>query len=91
MAKRPKPDQIVAKLLQADVLISQGQSVTAAIRAIGGPEATYYRWRKDYGGLSSSLVRRIKDLETVNARLREAIADLTPDKLILQEAARGNV
>ncbi|MDR7040696.1 transposase-like protein [Methylobacterium sp. BE186] len=90
MAKRPKPEEIVAKLRQADVLISQGQSVAEAIRAIGVSEVTYYRWRKEYGGLKSGQVRRMKDLEAENARLRKAIADLTLDKLILQEAARGN-
>ena len=90
MAKRPKPEEIVAKLRQADVLISQGQSVAEAIRAIGVTEVTYYRWRKEYGGLKSGQVRRMKDLEAENARLRKAIADLTLDKLILQEAARGN-
>ncbi len=90
MAKRPKPEEIVAKLRQADVLISQGQTVAEAIRAIGVTEVTYYRWRKEYGGLKSGQVRRMKDLEAENARLRKAIADLTLDKLILQEAARGN-
>lgn len=90
MAKRPKPEEIVAKLRQADVLISQGQSVAEAIRAIAISEVTYYRWRKEYGGLKSDQVRRMKDLETENQRLRKAIADLTLDKLILQEASRGN-
>ncbi|KQO91430.1 transposase [Methylobacterium sp. Leaf92] len=61
-----------------------------AIRAIGVTEVTYYRWRKEYGGLKSDQVRRMKDLEVENQRLRKAIADLTLDKLILQEAARGN-
>ena len=73
-----------------DVLVSQGQSVAEAIRAIGVTEVTYYRWRKEYGGLKSDQVRRMKDLEVENQRLRKAIADLTLDKLILQEAARGN-
>ncbi|WP_310355256.1 IS3 family transposase [Methylobacterium sp. BE186] len=91
MAKRPKPEEIVAKLRQADVLISQGQSVAEAIRAIGVSEVTYYRWRKEYGGLKSGQVRRMKDLEAENARLRKAIADLTLDKLILQEAAPGKL
>ena len=90
MAKRPKPEEIVAKLRQADVLVGQGQSVAEAIRAIGVSEVTYYRWRREYGGLKSDQVRRMKDLETENQRLRKAIADLTLDKLILQEAARGN-
>ncbi|GJE46594.1 IS3 family transposase ISMex5 [Methylobacterium soli] len=87
MAKRPKPEEIVAKLRQADVLISQGQSVAEAISV---SEVTYYRWRREFGGLKSDQVRRMKDLETENQRLRKAIADLTLDKLILQEASRGN-
>ena len=90
MAKHPKPEEIVAKLRQADVLISQGQSVAEAIRAISVSEVTYYRWRREFGGLKSDQVRRMKDLETENQRLRKAIADLTLDKLILQEASRGN-
>ncbi|WP_238197727.1 transposase, partial [Methylobacterium tardum] len=90
MAKHPKPEEIVAKLRQADVLISQGQSVSDAIRAIGVSSVTYYRWRREFGGLKSDQVRRMRDLETENQRLRKAIADLTLDKLILQEASRGN-
>jgi putative transposase len=90
MAKRPKPEEIVAKLRQVDVLASQGQSVADAIRAIGVSEVTYYRWRREFGGLKSDQVRRMKELETENQRLRKAIADLTLDKLILQEAAKGN-
>ena len=85
-----KPEDVVAKLRQVHVLVSQGQSVAEAIRAIGVTEVTYYRWRKEYGGLKSDQVRRMKDLEVENQRLRKAIADLTLDKLILQEAARGN-
>jgi putative transposase len=88
--KRPKPEELVAKLRQADVLIGQGTSVAEAIRAIGVSEVTYYRWRREFGGLKTDQVRRMKDLETENQRLRKAIADLTLDKLILQEAARGN-
>ncbi|ACB78523.1 transposase IS3/IS911 family protein [Methylorubrum populi BJ001] len=88
--KRHKPEDVVAKLRQVDVLVSQGQSVAEAIRAIGVTEVTYYRWRKEYGGLKSDQVRRMKDLEVENQRLRKAVADLTLDKLILQEAARGN-
>ncbi|MCJ2020530.1 IS3 family transposase [Methylobacterium sp. E-065] len=91
MAKHPKPEEIVAKLRQADVLISQGQSVADAIRALGVSSVTYYRWRREFGGLKSDQVRRMKDLETENTRLRKAIADLTLDKLILQEASRGRV
>ena len=88
--KKHRPEEVVAKLRQVDVLVSQGQSVADAIRAIGVTEVTYYRWRKEFGGLKSDQVRRMKELETENQRLRKAIADLTLDKLILQEAARGN-
>ena len=88
--KKHKPEEVVAKLRQVDVLVSQGQSVADAIRAIGVTEVTYYRWRKEFGGLKSDQVRRMKELETENQRLRKAIADLTLDKLILQEAAKGN-
>jgi putative transposase len=88
--KRPKPEEIVAKLRQVDVLTSQGTPVADAVRSIGVTEVTYYRWRREYGGLKTDQVKRLKDLETENARLRKAISDLTLDKLILQEAARGN-
>ncbi len=88
--KRHKPEEIVAKLRQVDVLLAQGQTVADAIRSIGVTEVTYYRWRNEYGGLKSDQIKRLKELETENARLRRAIADLTLDKLILQEAARGN-
>jgi transposase-like protein len=89
-SKRHHPEEIVAKLRQVDVLTSQGQSVADAVRSIGVTEVTYYRWRQEYGGLKSDQVKRLKALETENARLRKAISDLTLDKLILQEAARGN-
>src|SRR5918997_636840 len=89
-SKRHTPEQIVAKLRQVDVLTSHGTSVADAIRSIGVTEVTYYRWRQEFEGLRSNQVKRLKDLETENARLRKAIADLTLDKLILQEAARGN-
>jgi len=88
--KSYKPEEIVAKLRQVDVLISQSQSVAEAIRSIGVSEVTYYRWRQEYGGLKSDQVKRLKELETENTRLRRAVSDLTLDKLILQEAARGN-
>ena len=88
--KSYKPEEIVAKLRQVDVLISRGQSVADAIRSIGVSEVTYYRWRQEFGGLKSDQVRRLKELETENSRLRRAVSDLTLDKLILQEAARGN-
>ena len=90
MSKRHKPEEIIAKLRQVDVLTSQGQTVVDAVRAIGVTEVTYYRWRQEYGGLKSGQVRRMKELELENQRLRKAVADLTLDKQILAEAARGN-
>ena len=88
--KRHKPEEIVAKLRQVDVLVSQGQSVADAIRSIGETEVSYYRWRREFGGLKSDQVKRMKELEAENVRLRRAVADLTLDKLILKEAASGN-
>ena len=88
--KHHRREEIVAKLRQVDVLTSQGKSVADAIRAIGVTEVTYYRWRQEYGGLRSGQVKRMKDLEAENTRLRRAISDLTLDKMILAEAARGN-
>jgi transposase-like protein len=89
--KRHKPEEIVAKLRQVDVLVSQGQSIADAIRAIEVSEVTCYRWRgQEFGGLKSDQVKRLKDLEAANARLRRAIAELTLDKQLLKEAARGN-
>ena len=88
--KRHKPEEIVAKLRQADVLISQGKPVADAVRAIGVTEVTYYRWRQEFGGLKTDQVKRMKELEAENARLRRAVSDLTLDKMILAEAAKGN-
>ena len=88
--KHHKPEEIVAKLRQVDVLVSQGQAVAEAIRAIGVTEVTYYRWRREFGGLKADQVKRLKALEIENARLRKAVAELTLDKQILSEAARGN-
>ena len=88
--KRHKAEEIVAKLRQVDVLVSQGQNMADAVRQIGVSEVTYYRWRQEYGGLKTDQVKRLKELEQENTRLRRAISDLTLDKLILQEAARGN-
>ena len=90
MGKRHKPEEIVVKLRQVDVLTSQGSTVADAIRQIGVTEITYYRWRKEFGGLQTNQVRRIKDLEQENARLRRAVSDLTLDKMILSEASKGN-
>jgi len=88
--KRHKPEEIVAKLRQVDVLTTQGQTVAEAIRSIGVTEVTYYRWRQEYGGLKSDQVKRLKELEAENTRLRKAVSDLTLEKLILKEAASGN-
>jgi transposase-like protein len=73
-----------------DVLTAQGRAVAEAVRTIGVTEVTYYRWRQEYGGLKSDQVKRLKELETENARLRKAVSDLTLEKLILKEAAAGN-
>ena len=88
--KRYTPEEIVAKLRQVDVMVSQGQNIADAIRQIGVSEVTYYRWRQEYGGLKADQVKRLKELEQENSRLRRAVSDRTLDKLILQEAARGN-
>lgn len=88
--KRYKPEEIVAKLRQVDVLTAQGKPMAEAIRSIGVTEVTYYRWRNEYGGLRGDQVKRLKELEAENQRLRRAVSDLTLDKLILKEAAKGN-
>ena len=88
--KRYRPEQIIAKLREADVLLSQGYTVANIIKALEISEVTYYRWRKEYGGMTTSQAKRLKELEKENLRLRKAISDLTLDKLILQEAAKGN-
>lgn len=88
--KRHTPEEIVAKLRQVDVLTSQGKPIGEAIRSIGVSEATYHRWRNEFGGLKLDQVKRLKELELENSRLRKAVSDLTLDKLILSEALRGN-
>jgi putative transposase len=88
--KREKPEDIVLKLRQVEVLQGQGKSVQEAVRQIGVTVQTYYRWRKEYGGMNRDQLKRMKELETENQRLRRAVSDLTLDKLILTEAARGN-
>jgi putative transposase len=88
--KRHSAEEIVSKLRQVDVLTAQGRTVAEAIRQIGVTEVTYYRWRSEYGGLKSDQVKRLKELQTENARLRRAVSDLTLEKLILKEAASGN-
>ena len=92
MARRKKysPEEIVAKLRQVEVSAGQARPVADAVRSIGVTEATYYRWRQEFGGLKLDQVRRLKELEAENSRLRKAVADLTLEKLILKEAAAGN-
>ena len=88
--KRHKPEEIIAKLRQVDVLTGQGRSISEAVKTIAVTETTYFRWRSEYGGMKTDQVKRLKALEVENARLRRAVSDLTLDKLILLEAARGN-
>jgi len=88
--KRPKPEEIVTKLRQIEVLMGQGLSRLDAIRQIGVIEQTYYRWRRQYGGMSVDQLKELKCLQKENEQLRRAVSDLTLDKLILKEAARGN-
>ncbi len=83
------PEEIVAKLRQAEVLVGQGKTVADAVRAIGVTEPTHYRWRAEFGGLKLDQVKRLKELERENARLRKAVSDLTLEKVILKEAASG--
>ncbi|EBA15631.1 Transposase and inactivated derivative [Roseobacter sp. SK209-2-6] len=87
--KRPKPEEIVSKLRQVEVLIGQGMSRLDAIRQIGVVEQTYYRWRKKYGGMGVDQLKELKRLQKENERLRRAVSDLTLDKLILTEATKG--
>jgi len=87
--KAHTPEEIVAKLRQVEVLIGQGKTVADAVRAIGVTEPTYYRWRTEFGGLKLDQVKRLKELERENARLRKAVSDLTLEKVILKEAASG--
>ena len=87
---RPKPEEIVIKLRQVEVLVGQGKARIDAIRSIGVAEQTYYRWRKQYGGMGTNQVKELKRLQKENDHLRRAVSDLTLEKLILREAARGN-
>jgi putative transposase len=87
--KTHTPEEIVGKLRQAEVLVGQGKTVADAVRAIGVTEPTYYRWRTEFGGLKLDQVKRLKELEWENARLRKAVSDLTLEKVILKEATSG--
>ena len=84
--KRYSPEEIIHKLREAEVLLSQDQTVQQAVRQLGISEQTYYRWRKEYGGMDKSQARRLKDLERENTRLKKLVADLALDKSILEEA-----
>ena len=88
--KRNKPEEIVTKLRQVEVIVGQGKARIDAIREIGVVEQTYYRWRKQYGGMGTDQLKELKRLQKENDRLRRAVSDLTLEKLILSEAARGN-
>jgi len=88
--KRNKPEEIVTQLRQVEVLVGQGKARIDAIREIGVVEQTYYRWRKQYGGMGTDQLKGLKRLQKENDRLRRAVSDLTLEKLILSEAARGN-
>ena len=87
---RHKPEDIVTKLRQVDVLVAQGMSGPDAIRQVSITEQTYYRWRQQYGGMGTDQLKELKKLQKDNEQLRRAVADLTIDKQILTEAARGN-
>jgi len=85
-----KPEQIISKLREAEILLSNGQTVQTAARQIGVTEQTYYRWRKEYGGMKVDQAKRLKDVEKENSRLRKLVADLSLDNAILKEVSRGN-
>ena len=91
MARRHyQPEEIIAKLREAEILLAQGMKVREVVRQLDIHEVTYYRWRKEYGGMRVNQMKRLKELEKENLRLRKAVSDLTLDKMILQEAAKGN-
>lgn len=84
------PEQIIFKLREVEVFVGQGESIALACRKIAVTEQTYYRWRKEFGGMGTEQLKRLKELEKENARLRRAVADLSLEKIILAEAAKGN-
>ena len=91
MARRKyTPEQIISKLREVEVALAQGATVALAVRGIGVTDQTYYRWRREYGGLTVEQAKRLKELEKENLRLRRVVSHLTLDKLILKEAAEGN-
>ena len=91
MARRHyRPEEIIAKLQEAEILLARGMKVPEVVKELGIHEVTYYRWRKQYGGMRVNQMKRLKELEKENTRPRKAVSDLTLDKMILQEAAKGN-
>jgi putative transposase len=91
MAKKGfTPEQIINKLREAEVMLSEGASITVMTKRIGVSDVTYYRWRKEYGGMTVDQARRLKKLEQENSRLKKLVADLSLDNVILKEASRGN-
>lgn len=88
--KRYSPEEIISKLREAEVYLAEGVKVDEVIRRLGVTNVTYYRWRKEYGGMQVSQAKRLKDLEKENARLKRLLADAELDKAILKEAAEGN-
>jgi transposase-like protein len=88
--KKYKPEDIINKLREADVMQAEGVTVAEVVKILGIHEQTYYRWRRAYGGMKVSQMKRLKALEQENLRLRKAVSDLSLDKVILQEAAKGN-
>jgi transposase-like protein len=85
-----QPEQIIAKLREAEILLSKGQAVSTMVRQLGITEQTYYRWRKAYGGMQVNQAIKLKELEKENSQLKKLVADLSLDNAILKEAARGN-
>ena len=91
MAKKGfTPEQIINKLREAEIMFSQGASLPVILKKIGVSDATYYRWRKEYGGMRVEQAKRLKELEQENSRLKKLVADLSLDNAILKEASRGN-
>jgi putative transposase len=88
--KRFSPEQIISKLREAEVLLSQGKTTVEVCRALNVSEQTYYRWRKEYGGMGTEQARRLKELEKENTRLKKRVADLSLDNAILKETVKGN-
>ncbi len=84
------PEQIINKLREAEILLSQGATLAVIWKKLGVSDCTYYRWRKEYGGMRVEQARRLKELEKENSRLKRLVADLSLDNAILKEAARGN-